>query len=99
MEISESAFQKQVVELARATGWLSYHTYDSRRSDAGFPDLVLVRPPRIIFAELKSRRGRIKPAQRHWGEQLSSCAAASPSTLMYALWRPADWDSIVEALR
>lgn len=34
--------------------WRFYHTRNSKGSDAGFPDVVLVRPPRLIFAELKT---------------------------------------------
>src|SRR5688572_19177552 len=40
---TERAFQAQVVKYARLMGWTAYHTHDSRRSQAGFPDLVLVR--------------------------------------------------------
>ena len=36
---TEKGFQAAVVELARLRGWLVYHTYDSRRSAKGFPDL------------------------------------------------------------
>ncbi len=44
-KLYEKPFQAQVVELARLSGWLTYHTHDSRRSQSGFPDLVLVRAP------------------------------------------------------
>ena len=47
-----------VVDLARTLGWRVYHTYDSRRSQPGFPDLVLVRE-RILFLELKSETGKL----------------------------------------
>ena len=39
--VTEKAFQTAVVELAELCGWKVYHTYDSRRSAPGFPDLVL----------------------------------------------------------
>jgi hypothetical protein len=51
---SEAAFQDEVLGLARFYRWRGYHTHDSRRSTAGFPDLVLVKAPRLIFAELKT---------------------------------------------
>ena len=41
--MNEAELQRNVLSLAAMTGWLAYHTYDSRRSQAGFPDLVLVR--------------------------------------------------------
>lgn len=41
--ISERQLQATVIDLAKAYGWRYYHTYDSRRSPEGFPDLVLLR--------------------------------------------------------
>ena len=38
----EREWQAQVVSAAQALGWTTYHTHDSRRSDKGWPDLVLV---------------------------------------------------------
>ena len=92
--LSERDFQAQVVQLAKLTGWRVYHTYDSRRSNAGFPDLVLVRPPRVIFAELKRQRGRVTVAQREWAEALRACPGVE-----YYLWRPSDWDEVECVLR
>lgn len=90
---TERAFQASVVRYARLMGWSTYHTHDSRRSDPGFPDLVLVRRPRVVFAELKAERGRVRPAQRAWIAELRACGQA-----VY-LWRPSSWQEIEEALR
>ncbi|MEW6583441.1 MAG: VRR-NUC domain-containing protein, partial [Actinomycetota bacterium] len=57
LALSEAAFQDQVVDLARLRGWLVYHTFDSRHSAAGFPDLILARGDRLVAAELKTQRG------------------------------------------
>ena len=84
---SEKRFQSHVISLAQAHGWLHHHTYDSRRSVPGFPDLILVRD-RLIAAELKTARGRVTPAQTDWLEAL---AAAGIETY---IWRPADWHQI-----
>ena len=92
--LSERAFQRQVVELAALMGWRTYHTYDSRRSNPGFPDLVLFRAPRVVFAELKRQNGRMTDAQRAWAEELAECAGVE-----YYLWRPSDWDDVTETLR
>lgn len=73
---AEAAFQDEVLGLARLYGWRAYHTHDSRRSAPGFPDLVLVRPPRLIFAELKTDTGRVKPEQEAWLEALAEVGAA-----------------------
>ena len=39
---TEDQWQSAVIEYARLMGWLVYHTHDSRHSEKGFPDLVLV---------------------------------------------------------
>lgn len=90
---SEKSFQQQILQLAHLTGWRSYHTFDSRRSAPGFPDLVLVRPPRLLFVELKSERGRLRPEQRVWLEDLALC-----DSVHARLWRPGDWTEIEKAL-
>lgn len=60
---SEAAFMQKVVSLAGFCGWLVYHTHRSDRSPAGFPDLVMVRGSRLLFAECKPetvrRRARV----------------------------------------
>jgi len=87
--VNERDFQAQVLQLANLTGWLTYHTHDSRRSQAGFPDLVFVRPPAIVFAELKSARGKLRPEQEAWLEAVAGC-----ETVGARLWRPSDWPEI-----
>jgi hypothetical protein len=94
MRLTEKAFLAQVRELARLFGWLEFHPYDSRRSTPGYPDLFMVRPPRLIFAELKSDTGRVTEAQRAWLETLGQC----PGVEVY-VWRPGDFDAIVERLQ
>jgi hypothetical protein len=91
--ISEKEFQAAVVALARRHGWLCFHPFDSRRSEAGFPDLVMVRPPRLVFAELKSVTGRVTPAQQMWVD----CLKAVPGVEVH-VWLPANWPAIVRTL-
>jgi hypothetical protein len=91
--LTERAFQSQVVRLARLFGWACYHTRDSRRSEAGFPDLVMVRRPRVVWAELKSERGRLSPEQKAWIEELRASGQA-----VY-IWRPSSWQEIERVLR
>lgn len=90
--LTERAWQAQVEAIARTAGWLVYHTHDSRRSVPGFPDLVLVCGPRLIFAELKTQKGRITPDQQRW---LDALTAASVEVYV---WRPADNDDVVATL-
>jgi hypothetical protein len=80
-------------KCAAAARWEVYHTHDSRHSPAGFPDLVLVRPPRVIFAELKTATGRVTADQWRWRDLLDGC----PGVECY-LWRPYDRDEILRVL-
>jgi len=94
LRLSEQAFQQQVLDLARATGWLAYHTHDSRHSEAGFPDLVLVHSlrRRVIYAELKSDSGHVSPPQQRWIEALETAGAE------VHLWQPRFWRAIEAVL-
>lgn len=90
VRMSEKAFQGQVVDLMRLSGFrLVYHTYDSRRSASGFPDLVAIRRPRVIFAELKVASNQPTPAQLDWLDELHQCDAAESY-----VWWPEDLDDI-----
>ena len=93
-QMTEADHLEQVKAVAVTCGWLTYHTFNSRRSTAGFPDLVLVRPPRVIFAELKRENGRLTIPQKLWGDDLEQCSGVD-----YYLWRPSDWDSILGVLQ
>lgn len=93
-KLSEKEYQAHIVAAAQTLGWTIYHTYNSRRSTRGFPDLVLVRPPRVIFAEVKTLKGEVTPVQGYWRDDLEACPGVE-----YYLWRPKDWDSVVDALR
>ena len=91
--MTETQFLRSVVSVAEDGGWLVYHTDDSRRSQAGFPDLVMTRAGRTIFAELKSQKGRIKAAQQEWLDALDKTEG-----LEVFLWRPSDMDEVVKNL-
>lgn len=81
-----------MVELATYAGWATYHTFDSRRSNPGWPDLFLARAPEVLAVELKSARGQVSPEQRRWLELLSAGGIETH------VWRPKDWDEIVTRL-
>jgi hypothetical protein len=122
-ELSEAGWQAQVIALARLYGWLVYHAPDNRPAGRtgrpqrlaapegrGFPDLVLVRRHRIVFAELKTRTGRLGPGQAEWLEALDTVGDAIRATVeadahpgppdpdepdvAAYLWRPADLDDV-----
>lgn len=86
--VPERDFQATVVDLAVLKGWRAWHDNDSRRNAAGLPDLILLRPPRLLFVELKTERGRIQPEQQQWIDELGRC----PGVEVH-LWRPGDWSS------
>lgn len=59
---SEAAFQRAVEQLAAVRGWICWHDHDSRRNEAGFPDLLLIRE-RVVWIECKAESGRLSVAQ------------------------------------
>lgn len=79
---SEAQFQAAVLELARGFNYLCYHTHDSRRSQAGFPDLILVRSGRVLAIECKSDKGKLTPEQKVWLDALSKAG------IRCMVWRP-----------
>lgn len=91
-DLSEKLFQQKIINLAKANGWLVYHTHDSRRSEPGFPDLVMVRNCVLIFAEVKTLKGKISTEQERWLYELSET-----ETPTY-IWRPSDWPEIERIL-
>jgi hypothetical protein len=92
-DITEREFQKQVLQLASMLGWRAYHPQLSKWSEKGWPDLVLARPPRLLFVELKSDRGKVSPHQDEWLRLLTACGQEA------AVWRPADFDAIARVLQ
>lgn len=106
MEITEKQLEAQVKDLAKLFGWKYYHTWRSIHSPAGFPDGVMVRPPRLIFAEFKSERGKVSLKQQEWLEILKQCQKlillSHTQTLMMPevyLWRPHMIEEIAGILR
>jgi hypothetical protein len=93
--ITEKDFESQVKDLAKLFGWKYYHTWRSFHSPAGFPDCVMVREDRLIFAELKSEKGKVSPEQEDW---LLAVKVVGKPVESY-LWRPSDFDLIKETLR
>lgn len=99
----EASFTQTVIELFRLNNWLVYHTHNSRHSERGFPDLVMVRSGVIIIAELKTDSGaltkggmagnkrtkRWRPGQEDWIREIDACAG-----VLCFLWRPRDWNFI-----
>lgn len=90
----ERDFQRQLKAAAARAGWLYYHVANSKRSEPGFPDTVLVKGSTVLFAELKMPWGVLSPAQRIWGDALSKVERVE-----YHVWVPDDFAEISERLR
>ena len=94
--ITEAQWQRTVIDIASACGWVYYHPPRAgfrsngtvRHVPAGFPDLVLARDTRLIFAELKRETGKTTEAQDAW---LAALARTSSETY---IWRPSDLDEV-----
>ncbi len=88
----EGEFQDAVIAYAESRGWLCYHTFDSRRSVSGFPDLVMLRGHRQVIAELKHGDNRVTPEQDAWLRAFVDTGAQ-----VYE-WRERDWPEIERVL-
>lgn len=91
--MSERALQNMIIQVATLLGWKTYHTFDSRRSSPGWPDLVLCKAPRLLIRELKTEHGRLRAEQLHWLKALQDCGMDAK------VWRPSDWEEIVQTLQ
>lgn len=90
--MTERNFQNSVVSIAKMYGWLVFHDYDSRRSTPGFPDLVMVRPPRVVVVEIKVG-AQVTSQQHEWLELLAACGVEA------YVWYPSDAQMIADTLK
>lgn len=96
----------QVPGVARTLGWMCKHVHDSRkevvgrdgtrqlvgdRDAAGLLDWLLIRD-RVIFLELKTSKGRLRPEQTEVFEALLDAGAEA------YIWRPEHFDEAVRVL-
>ena len=112
--MNEADFQRQVLDLARLGGWRVAHFRPAQTAKgwrtpvgadgAGFPDLVLTRPPELIFAELKAEKGRTTPEQEAWLGDLrvvAQCIMLNDEDeipVQVYVWRPSDFDEVRRVL-
>lgn len=90
LKMSEAQLQAAIIEAATALGWLTYHTFDSRRSNLGWPDLAMVRRGRMVIAELKAEKGVVSLEQQRWIDELGAVFVANDRVTVH-IWYPRDW--------
>lgn len=93
--LSERNFQNMVIEAAHYFGWIVYHVPDSRRVTAsGYLDLSIIHPVkhRFLVREIKTEKGRLRSDQLMWLEAMQA------SGIDAGVWRPSDWETIMETL-
>ncbi len=93
--MSEKELVQNILDLARALDYLAYHSKDSRWSEPGFPDIILVGRGRVIAIECKAEEGKLRgPVQGHYrvfpGQQDWLDAFQKGGAEAY-LFRPSSW--------
>ena len=111
--MNERDFQAWVKGYAVDHGWLFFHNYDSRRSDKGFLDCMMIRHDVMVVAELKvhKKHSKVTPGQQEWLDAFKriedriqavfESEGYGPSIqrpVQTYLWRPLDWKTIEEVL-
>lgn len=90
---TELQWQRVIQDAAGYLGYLTYHTYFSKRSEKGFPDLVCCGKNRVVFIECKKQKGgRVSLDQAIWLTELRT------NGQLAILARPSDWELVYHAL-
>ena len=85
-EVSERDLLRHVRAIAEVLGWRVFHCWNSLHSPAGMPDLILCRPPRLIFMELKSDKGKVTAAQQAWLDDLAQIPGIETMVVRPLFW-------------
>lgn len=98
----EDSFTRQVLKYARLNGWKTIHIRPGRTKDGwntpiqgdgiGFPDLLMIRGPEIVVAELKCGKNKVNECQRDW------LKAFEEARVPAYWWYPKDWEEIESVL-
>lgn len=105
----ERELQNTLVELLEMFGYVTEHSYPlltrprggppvwrTGSTLKGKPDLIALRPPRLLAIEVKSESGRLEPEQR----AVLSLYAAIPSARAWVVSpRDPEWDDVVAWVR
>ncbi len=100
--MTESAFERMVLSLARLGRWRTFHARPGRTARGwrtpvsgdgkGFPDWLFVRGPVLLVRELKTDTGKVSPEQAAWLDALLATGQDA------RVWRPRDWAEIEATL-
>lgn len=113
LAVSEAALQRWAMALLERCGYMAYHVHVARRSQTGFPDIVAVDAvwprltrPLLIFAELKTERGRLigrrttplgrmLPDQADWLAALAAAARMVNRLFLLSGGSPLIWTGVL----
>ena len=93
-QITEKQWQKTVCDMLDTFGWQWHHARRPLWDKRGLPDLIAARGTRLLFIELKSMTGKIRPEQAEWIDVLR----ATGQVEVYVL-RPCDGDYVERLLK
>jgi hypothetical protein len=104
LPMSEAEYQSRIVDTAFIRGWRLHHCRPLRRADGrhetpitghkGFPDLILLRGPRLVVLEVKRDGADPTPEQCIWLDAWR----AVPGAEVAVAW-PCTWPQIERMLR
>lgn len=96
--MSEAELLANVIDAAQKLGFMVAHFRPAKTAQGwrtavqgdgkGFPDLVIANGKHVVFAELKSSKGRVETPQREWLD-----ATQVGYQCQSFLWRPEHWMS------
>lgn len=96
--VSETDFQKTIIDAAHTFGWLVAHFRAARvmkhgvetwrtavsADGKGFPDLLMIKDKRLMVVETKSNTGRLSKEQGDWLRAFANCKVE------WHVWTPMD---------
>lgn len=100
-DVSERLWQERLIQIATTCGWDAHHIRPGKYGNTyktdglkGMPDLMLIgrRGQGIVFAELKTAKGKLSPVQEARIAQLMANGCE------VHLWRPADEEKVIKRL-
>jgi len=95
--VSENELQAEVIRILKDAGFTKiYHTYNSQKSEPGYPDILAIRTTDglMLVLENKTETGKCTKAQLEWLEAFQSI-----KKYHVAVIRPHDIEDLVNKVR